>query len=56
MNIYDQTGAQISTLTFYSMFPTDLQDVPVTGQNTNLMQITATFNFDYISTDGTTIR
>lgn len=56
LTVYDQTGAAINNITFYNMFPTDIQDTQLTGEQTAMMLIGASFSYDWHQSDTLAIR
>lgn len=52
--VRNHKGEAINTMVFYSLWPQDVPDIQLSGESTQLMQVSVTFTYDYFEADGHT--
>lgn len=54
--VYDTVGRESNRVTFWKMFLQEVGDVQVSGENSSLLQVTATFSYDEWTSIYTAVR
>lgn len=56
LTVFNHKGEAISVYKIFKLFPVDLPDIQLSGENTTMVQVPITFSYDYWTASGVTAR